>query len=77
MLIKFDYFELEDSQMCKNDFLEAREGRNENAPIIGTYCGRKENLQIASLMRKIYLMFFSNGSKQAGGFSAAISAVPI
>ncbi|XP_074093841.1 protein tolkin-like [Cotesia typhae] len=77
LLIKFDYFELEDSKMCKNDFLEAREGRNENAPLIGTYCGRKENFKIASLMRKVYLMFFSNESKQAGGFSAAISAVPI
>ncbi|KAH0555366.1 hypothetical protein KQX54_018033 [Cotesia glomerata] len=76
LLIKFDYFELEDSKMCKNDFLEAREGRNENAPLIGTYCGRKENLEIVSLMRRVYLMFFSDGSKQAGGFSAAISAVP-
>ncbi|KAH0555365.1 hypothetical protein KQX54_018020 [Cotesia glomerata] len=55
----------------------AREGRNKNAPLIRTYCGRKESLEIASLMRRVYLMFFSDGSKQAGGFSAAISAVPV
>ncbi|XP_008559195.1 tolloid-like protein 1 [Microplitis demolitor] len=77
IVIKFNYFELEESTGCKNDFVKVREGGNKNAPIIGTYCGENDNLEVASLMRKIFLTFVSNGWKEAGGFSAAISAKPI
>ncbi|KAH0560790.1 hypothetical protein KQX54_008343 [Cotesia glomerata] len=75
--IKFDYFELEESEGCRKDFLEARENRNRNAPFIGTYCGRKVNLEIVSFMHHMYLMFYSDSSKQTRGFSAIISAIPI
>ncbi|XP_014300074.2 dorsal-ventral patterning protein tolloid-like [Microplitis demolitor] len=77
ILIKFNYFELEESTGCKNDFVKVREGGNKNAPIIGTYCGENDNLEVASLMRRIFLTFVSNGWKEAGGFSATISAIPI
>ncbi|XP_057332102.1 bone morphogenetic protein 1 homolog [Microplitis mediator] len=77
IVIKFDYFELEESKGCKNDFLQVQEGRNENAPIIGSYCGKRDRLEIASLMRRIFLTFVTDGSKEAGGFSAAISTKPI
>ncbi|XP_057322027.1 tolloid-like protein 2 [Microplitis mediator] len=77
VVIKFHYFELEESKNCKNDFVKVQEGRNENAPIIGSYCGKNDHLEVASLMRRIFLTFVSNESKEAGGFSAAISAKPI
>ncbi|XP_014300186.1 dorsal-ventral patterning protein tolloid-like [Microplitis demolitor] len=75
--IKFHYFELEESKDCKNDFVKVQEGRNENAPVIGSYCGKNDHLEVASLMRRIFLTFISNESIEAGGFSATISAKPI
>ncbi|XP_057332106.1 protein tolkin-like [Microplitis mediator] len=74
IVIKFNYFELEESTGCKNDVLEAREGRRENAPIIGSFCGKKDRLEIASSGRRIVLKFVSNESKEAGGFFATFSA---
>ncbi|XP_057336449.1 protein tolkin-like [Microplitis mediator] len=77
IVIKFNYFELEESEDCENDFVKVQEGRNENAPIIGSYCGENDHLEVASLMRRIFLTFVSNESKEAGGFSATISVKPI
>ncbi|XP_057327310.1 dorsal-ventral patterning protein tolloid-like [Microplitis mediator] len=77
IVIKFDYFELEESTGCNNDFLEVREGRRENVSDGRSYCGKKDRLEITALTRKIDLTFISNGSKEAGGFSAAISAISI
>ncbi|XP_057332105.1 protein tolkin-like [Microplitis mediator] len=77
IVIKFNYFELEESTGCKNDFLEVREGRRENAPIVGSYCGKKDRLEIAASGRRIVLKFVSNESKEAGGFSATFSAKQI
>ncbi|XP_057320897.1 dorsal-ventral patterning protein tolloid-like isoform X2 [Microplitis mediator] len=73
IVIEFDYFELEESKGCKNDFVKVQEGRNENAPIIGKYCGKNDYLEVASRMKRIFLTFVTDGSKEAGGFSAAIS----
>ncbi|XP_057332104.1 dorsal-ventral patterning protein tolloid-like [Microplitis mediator] len=66
IVIQFNYFELEESNGCKNDFVKVREGGNRNAPIIGKYCGERDRLEVASLMRRIFLSFVTNGSKEAG-----------
>ncbi|XP_057322584.1 bone morphogenetic protein 1-like [Microplitis mediator] len=75
IVIEFSYFELEESTGCKNDFLEVREAGSEGAPIIGSYCGKKDRLDIAAIMDRIVLTFVTNEMKEAGGFSAAISAI--
>ncbi|XP_057327302.1 dorsal-ventral patterning protein tolloid-like [Microplitis mediator] len=77
IVIKFDYFELEESTGCNNDFLEVRQGRHENVSVGRSYCGKKDRLEITALTRKIDLTFVSNESKGAGGFSATISVKPI
>ncbi|XP_057332107.1 dorsal-ventral patterning protein tolloid-like [Microplitis mediator] len=74
MLIKFNYFELEESEGCKNDFLEVREAGSDNAPIIGSYCGKRDRLEVAVMMNRVFLTFVTNRSKEAGGFSATISS---
>lgn len=74
--VVFDYFDLEDNRSCTNDFFEIRDGDYFDAPLIGIYCGNKENLNITSSGEKLVLIFVSNKSKEAGGFSATISAQP-
>ncbi|XP_057331522.1 bone morphogenetic protein 1-like [Microplitis mediator] len=77
VVIQLNYFELEESTGCKNDFLEVRKGRRENAPIFGSFCGKKDRFDIAAMMDRIVLRFVTNESKEAGGFSATFSAKPI
>ncbi|XP_057327308.1 protein tolkin-like [Microplitis mediator] len=77
IVIKFDYFELEESSGCNNDFFEVQEGRHKNVSVGRSYCGKKDRLEIAASGRRIDLTFVTNESKEAGGFSAAISAISI
>ncbi|XP_044594366.1 dorsal-ventral patterning protein tolloid-like isoform X1 [Cotesia glomerata] len=38
IILKFDYFQLEASENCKNDYIEIRKGNYYYSPLIGKYC---------------------------------------
>ncbi|XP_057333587.1 protein tolkin-like isoform X2 [Microplitis mediator] len=72
--LEFYDFDIEESPNCnKYDYLEVRDGDNYRAPLIGTYCGKHENLTISSLGRFMFLRFIPDESLNRSGFSAAIT----
>jgi cubilin len=61
-------FELESHQNCRFDFLEIRNGGTSQAPLVGTYCGKKILKRIVSFGNKVYLKFTSDSSRSEKGF---------
>lgn len=62
---------MEESTNCVFDFVEIRDGFNENAPFIGRYC-QSANIPgpLTSSTNTMWVMFGSDGSVNAGGFRA-------
>lgn len=52
------------------DFLEFRDGHDDNARLIGKYCGYKIPQGIKSTTNELQIRFKSDGSVQKAGFSA-------
>ncbi|XP_057331818.1 protein tolkin-like [Microplitis mediator] len=72
--LKFHHFDIEKSTDCNRlDYLEVRDGDNYKAPLIGTYCGKHDNLRISSIGRFMFLRFIPDESLNRNGFSAAIT----
>ena len=62
--LNFIDFEIEGSYNCKFDYLEIRDGDNENSTLIGRYCGDpslKPDL-IGSSMNYLWMRFVTDGS---------------
>ena len=66
---------LENSNGCKNDFLEIRDGGDENSDIIGTYCGSDSPGQLVSQGNQLYFKFVSDINKSAKGFEVAYESI--
>ncbi|CAG5108987.1 Similar to tld: Dorsal-ventral patterning protein tolloid (Drosophila melanogaster) [Cotesia congregata] len=75
--IKFDFFDIESSHNCKNDYVSIAEGDDQRLKQIGVYCGVRNAWQVNSTERKVYVKFFTNQSKQDKGFAATISSIMI
>lgn len=60
-------FVLENNK-CQYDYLEIRNGKTFNSPIIGTYCGMEIPRQIISHTNNLYLHFKSDSSRSYSGF---------
>ncbi|XP_053599179.1 dorsal-ventral patterning protein tolloid [Microplitis demolitor] len=71
--MKINYFALEMSYGCKNDFLEISDGNDEHATLIGLYCGTKNSWQVNSTDNKLSVVFVSNKINQDNGFSATLA----
>ncbi|ELU00391.1 hypothetical protein CAPTEDRAFT_221124 [Capitella teleta] len=69
--LRFQSFEIENHDNCVYDYLEVRDGHNEDSPLIGKFCGYKVPTDIKSLSNKLYVKFVSDGSVQKGGFAAS------
>jgi len=52
------------------DFLEFRDGHDENSRLIGKYCGYKIPQGVKSTSNKLWIRFKSDGSVQKAGFAA-------
>ncbi|RUS82728.1 hypothetical protein EGW08_009508 [Elysia chlorotica] len=63
-------YTIENHDRCVYDYLEVRDGPNEDSPLIGNYCGYKIPEDIKSTGRHLYVKFFSDGSVQKMGFAA-------
>lgn len=75
--IKFDFFAVESSQNCENDYVTITESNDQRLWQIGVYCGVRNAWQVNSTERKVYVKFFTNESKEDKGFAATISSIMI
>ncbi|XP_074096633.1 protein tolkin-like [Cotesia typhae] len=73
--IKFNYFKLEESLNCENDFVEIKNGDNSNLSSVGTYCGKNSPGEVISEGNKLIIKFVSDHEIQGNGFSAIITMV--
>ncbi|XP_044742461.1 uncharacterized protein LOC123304958 isoform X2 [Chrysoperla carnea] len=71
-----EYFELEQSQDCKFDYLEVRDGAYGFSDLIGVYCGVGFPDMITSSGRYLWLHFSSDDSIELRGFKAVFEFVP-
>ncbi|XP_070540437.1 cubilin-like isoform X1 [Ptychodera flava] len=67
--IIFEYFDLERTENCNNDYLEIRKGRRDVSPLYGKYCGTDIPGMI-TIDGDIYVKFSSNDVDQRTGFRA-------
>ncbi|XP_014469873.1 PREDICTED: bone morphogenetic protein 1-like [Dinoponera quadriceps] len=68
--LKFQSFEIENHDNCVYDYVEVRDGHNEDSALIGVYCGYKVPPDIKSTGNQLFVKFVSDGSVQKAGFSA-------
>ena len=52
------------------DYVEVRDGHEDDSPLIGKYCGYRLPDDIQSTSNKLYVKFVSDASVQKGGFAA-------
>ncbi|KAM3854464.1 neuropilin-2 isoform 2-T2 [Vipera latastei] len=62
------HFEIEKHD-CKYDFIEIRDGDNENADLLGKHCGNIAPPTITSSGPSLYIKFTSDYARQGAGFS--------
>lgn len=73
--VKFEFFRLEDSRNCENDFVEVKEididGRSK---VIGRFCGNRSPWELNLRVNKVSIQFVSDVLNDEAGFSAMITA---
>ena len=68
--LQFLSFKTEDN----NDILNIYDGDNSSAPLLGSYSGIQNNINLQSSQGKLYLEFVTNGSVQKEGWEAYYDA---
>lgn len=68
--LRFHSFEIENHDDCVYDYLDIRDGHEENSTLIGVFCGYKKPEDIKSASNKMRIKFVTDGSVQKAGFSA-------
>ncbi|XP_048459036.1 bone morphogenetic protein 1 isoform X3 [Rhincodon typus] len=66
----FQAFEVERHDNCAYDYLEVRNGNNENSPLIGRFCGYDKPEDIKSTSNTLWMKFVSDGTVNKAGFAA-------
>ncbi|KAG0445664.1 hypothetical protein HPB47_028255, partial [Ixodes persulcatus] len=73
--ITFDSFTLEQHSACRWDALEVYDGRDDNAPLLGRFCGSALPPAVLSHGSILYVRFRTDQSTQLQGFSATYETV--
>ncbi|KAM9295136.1 tolloid-like protein 1 isoform 1-T1 [Morus bassanus] len=68
--LTFQAFEIERHDNCAYDYLEIRDGMNENSPLIGHFCGYDKPEDIRSTSNTLWMKFVSDGTVNKAGFAA-------
>ncbi|MGH0157508.1 UNVERIFIED_CONTAM: hypothetical protein FKN15_062442 [Acipenser sinensis] len=69
ILINFNpHFDLEDRE-CKYDYVEVRDGGDENAPLVGKHCGKIAPSPVLSTTPLLFIKFVSDYETHGAGFS--------
>ncbi|CAG0904641.1 unnamed protein product, partial [Darwinula stevensoni] len=76
---QFNSFDIEGSVGCIFDYIEFRDGHDENSPLIERYCGPPERipLPVISTHNYLYAKFVTDGSVQNHGFMANYSFIDV
>nr|XP_019553875.2 tolloid-like protein 1 [Aedes albopictus]XP_029726403.1 tolloid-like protein 1 [Aedes albopictus] len=70
--IKFQSFEVENHDSCAYDYVEIRDGDDEDSREIGIFCGYKLPPDMRSTGNTMIVKFVSDGSVQKAGFLATL-----
>ena len=62
--------QIENHDNCVYDYLEVRDGHEDNSPLIGKFCGYKLPPDVKSTSNRLRVKFVSDGSVQKAGFAA-------
>ena len=54
---------------CRTDFIEIRDGVDENSKLLGKYCGHHKPLDIKATGNQMYIKFTADGSVEESGFN--------
>ncbi|KAL7745333.1 hypothetical protein ACLKA6_015352 [Drosophila palustris] len=68
MELQFELFELDNTPRCSGDWLEVRNGGNNNSALIGRFCGTSIPQRIPSFTHELYLHFHTDDVAVARGF---------
>ena len=63
--------ELEVDDGCTKDYVQVLDGIDENAPLVGKFCGSTSPSPITSQGMSLYVQFVSDAVGQEAGFRAA------
>lgn len=69
--------EIEPHYECRWDYLEVRDGDNDQSPLSALLCGFRAPENIISTYNKLWIKFETDGSVQNRGFSAEYEAIEI
>ncbi|XP_034489715.1 cubilin homolog [Drosophila innubila] len=68
MEVQFELFELDNTPACTGDWLEVRNGGNNNSALLGRFCGTSIPRRIPSFTHNLYLHFHTDDVGSARGF---------
>lgn len=68
--LKIFLLQIERHDNCAYDYLEIRDGTNENSPLIGHFCGYDKPEDIRSTSNTLWMKFVSDGTVNKAGFAA-------
>ncbi|XP_053305216.1 embryonic protein UVS.2-like [Spea bombifrons] len=69
--LRINQLNVEYSVYCRLDYLSVFDGDGPSAPLIGTYCGSRENIVGTSSGTSMFILFHSDHSEQMSGFEAS------
>uniref|UniRef100_A0A8C5UZ61 Cubilin n=1 Tax=Microcebus murinus TaxID=30608 RepID=A0A8C5UZ61_MICMU len=72
----FHSFDIENSNECRHDFLEVRNGSNSDSPLLGKYCGTLLPSPVFSQNNELYLRFKSDSVISSHGYEIIWTSSP-
>ncbi|KAL3313693.1 Dorsal-ventral patterning tolloid-like protein 1, partial [Cichlidogyrus casuarinus] len=69
--LTFTSFQLEKQNDCNYDYMEIRDGLDENADLLGRYCANSLPPPTKSTNNQLYIKFVSDGTVEKQGFTAS------
>ncbi|XP_049326908.1 inactive serine protease PAMR1 [Astyanax mexicanus] len=75
MELRFTMLSLESDHSCRYDYVEVRDGDNQNSPVIGRYCGDNIPAPVRSSGDSLHIRFVSDGYNNYDGFSATFREI--
>ncbi len=75
--ILFNEFEIEGSDNCEKDWLKIYDGENEEAPLLGMFCGKEipPEIQSHNILGALTFVFHSDGNGTGPGWNAKLFQV--
>lgn len=72
--LSFEAFDLEQHDSCAYDYIEIRDGENQDSDLIGRYCGQKQPNKVLSTSQSMFVKFVSDSDINRAGFVANLQS---